>query len=258
MKKSNLIILLALLTVISTGNQVRGGAFEEMLGGDSAPIVRGLNAAEFGGAEKIAFPVPAGMESCKFTEAKGDTCFFGCKSGAIVSRPRLNSSIAQNGGCALFVMVPVQKAAPARVFAEGRLFAYNKATRKYDIDMARRCSVSLENFRSYLDTEHGSPRQVVSADYRLGGFPDIGKYAAGNAVASAPDQYSNYANLQNYYQTGLTRGADVTIFLDGVPSAEALLSRPVPPVEAYVTMSNSATSYFGGDGTKWGYWCNFR
>lgn len=260
MKKFNLIALAAVLTLIATGAYAREASFEELLGGDSVSIVRGLNAAESEQAQKISFPVPAGMESCKYASVQGDTCSFICKSGATVTRPRLNSSVAQNGGCALFVMVPVQnKTAPAfRVYAEGHLYAYNRATKKYDTDLMLRCSVTLENFKSYLDTQHGSPREVVSADYRLSGFPDLGKYAAGNAVASAPDQYSNYVNLQGYSQTGLTKGVDVNILIDNVPSAQALLSRPFQPTEVYVAMEKSATSYFGGDGTKWGYWCNFR
>jgi hypothetical protein len=171
---------------------------------------------------------------------------------------KLDAAGAAKSAAEITVPEAGRPAAATRVYAEGRLYAYNKATKQYDIDMALRCSVTLENFKSYLDTAHGSPREVVSADYRLGGFPDLGKYAAGNAVASAPDQYSNYVNLQGYSQTGLTKGVDVTILIDNVPSAQALLARPFQPTEVYVAMEKSATSYFGGDGTKWGYWCNFR
>jgi hypothetical protein len=255
MKKFNLIALMAVIALITTGAYAREASFGEMLGGDSVSIVRGLNAD----AQKISFPVPAGMESCKYASVQGDTCSFTCKSGATVTRPRLNSSVAQNGGCALFVMVPVQKAAPApRVYAEGHLYAYNRATKKYDTDMFLRCSVTLNNFKSYLDTQHGSPRDVVSADYRLGGFPDLGSYAAGNSVASAPDKYSDYVNLQGYVQTGLTKGVDVNIFIDKVASAQAFVAGPPAPLDVYVTMEKSMTSYFGGDGVKWGYWCDFR
>jgi len=118
MKKFNLIALLAVFALMSTGAYAREASFEEMLGGDSGTIVRGLNAADLAGAQKIAFPVPAGMESCKYASVQGDTCSFICKSGATVTRPRLNSSVAQNGGCALFVMVPVQNKAAAAVPAE--------------------------------------------------------------------------------------------------------------------------------------------
>jgi hypothetical protein len=386
MKKFNLIALTAVFALLTTGAYAREASFEEMLGGDSGSIVRGFNAAEPAGAQKIAFPVPAGMESCKYASVQGDTCSFICKSGATVTRPRLNSTVAQNGGCALFVMVPVQKTAKgafdgpketlvenpqyvcqasgggyaiatagnkpriwqigglsegansglelgnvaitpgsrpgklnasgtltyfgetmkvglslnpdaknggkpvmtaslngeavlkdvpcqvsrsasepdrsavpaARVYAEGHLYAYNRATKQYDTDMFLRCSVTLENFKSYLDTQHGSPRDVVSADYRLGGFPELAKYAAGNSVALAPDKYSDYVNLQGYYQSGLSKGVDVNIFIDKVPSAQAFLANPGTPLDVYVTMENSATSYFGGNGVKWGYWCNFR
>lgn len=149
-------------------------------------------------------------------------------------------------------------ASGTRVYAEGHLYAYNRATKQYDTDMSLRCSVTLENFKSYLDTQHGSPREVVSADYRLGGFPELAKYAAGNSVASAPDKYSDYVNLQGYYQSGLSKGVDVNIFIDKVPSAQAFLANPGTPLDVYVTMENSAASYFGGNGVKWGYWCNFR
>jgi hypothetical protein len=381
MKKFNLIALMAVMALITTGAYAREASFGEMLGGDSVSIVRGLNAAD---AQKISFPVPAGMESCKYASVQGDVCSFICKSGATVTRPRLNSSVAQNGGCALFVMVPLQKGAkgafdgpketevqnpqyvcqasgggyaiatagnkpriwqigglsegaksglelgnvvvtpgsrpgkleasgtltffgetlkvglslnpnaknggkpvmtaslngeaalkdvpcqvynpksePGRsaapgVYAEGHLYAYNRATKKYDTDMFLRCSVTLNNFKSYLDTQHGSPRDVVSADYRLGGFPDLGSYAAGNSVALAPDKYSNYVNLQGYDQTGLTKGVDVNIFIDKVASAQAFVAGPLAPLDVYVTMEKSMTSYFGGDGVKWGYWCDFR
>ncbi|MBI5745362.1 MAG: hypothetical protein HY952_12535 [Elusimicrobia bacterium] len=387
MKKFNLIALMAVVTLATTSAYAREASFEELVGGDSASIVRGLNAPGSDDAQKISFPVPAGMESCKYASVQGDTCSFICKSGATVTRPRLNSSVAQNGGCALFVMVPLPKsakgafdgpketevenpqyvcqasgggyaiatagnkpriwqigglsegarsglelgnvavtpgnrpgkldasgtltffgetmkvglslnpdaknggkpsmtaslngeavlknvpcqvynpksepgrsaAAPAaRVYAEGHLYAYNRATKQYDTDMFLRCSVTLENFKSYLDTQHGSPRDVVAADYRLGGFPELAKYAAGNSVALAPDKYSDYVNLQGYYQSGLSKGVDVNIFIDKVPSAQAFLANPGTPLDVYVTMENSATSYFGGNGVKWGYWCNFR
>lgn len=50
-----------------------------------------------------AFP---GMQACNFTAVQGDTCSFTCKDGSTVKRPRLNSSVAQNGGCPFMVMVP--------------------------------------------------------------------------------------------------------------------------------------------------------
>lgn len=57
-------------------------------------------------SEKInigaSFP---GMQACKFTDVQGDTCSFACKDGSTVKRPRLNSSVAQNGGCPFMVMV---------------------------------------------------------------------------------------------------------------------------------------------------------
>lgn len=116
MKKFNLIALAAVLTLIATGAYAREASFEELLGGDSGSIVCGLNAADLAGTQKISFPVPAGMESCKYASVQGDTCSFICKSGATVTRPRLNSSVAQNGGCALFVMVPVQNKAAKGAF----------------------------------------------------------------------------------------------------------------------------------------------
>lgn len=206
-----------------------------------------------------AFP---GMQACKFTGVQGDTCSFACKDGSVVKRPRLNSSIAQNGGCPVMVMVPAASpkalAAGPAVRAEGRLFSYNRATRQFDIPAGRGCAVTLKNFRSYNDTEHGSPRDVVSADYTLEGFADLGNYVAGNAVGTPPEPAFPYVSFQNYLQSGLTKGVDVRITMDGVSSAAALLARPLPPTDVYVTKENSMSSYFGGDGVKWGYWCDLR
>lgn len=66
-----------------------------------------------------AFP---GMQACKFTGVQGDTCSFACKDGSTVKRPRLNSTVAQNGGCPVMVMVPAgaPKAAPAPAIANGK------------------------------------------------------------------------------------------------------------------------------------------
>jgi hypothetical protein len=116
MKKLSLIPLLSLFAFLAAGASVRAASFEETLGGDASAVVRGLNAAELPGPQRISFPVPAGMESCKYASVQGDVCSFTCKSGAIVTRPRLNSSVAQNGGCALFVMVPAPKAAAKGLF----------------------------------------------------------------------------------------------------------------------------------------------
>ncbi|MCM2267127.1 MAG: hypothetical protein NDI60_05055 [Elusimicrobiales bacterium] len=122
MKKLNLIALMTVLALMTTGAYAREASFEEILGGDSGNIIRGLNAAELTATEKISFPVPAGMESCKYSSVQGDVCSFTCKSGATVTRPRLNSSVAQNGGCPIMIMVPAgaPKAAPAAAIANGR------------------------------------------------------------------------------------------------------------------------------------------
>lgn len=172
---------------------------------------------------------------------------------------------ARAGGETVLRGVPCRSAAASKarasgpaVRAEGRLFSYNKATRQFDIPAGRGCSVTLKNFKSYNDTEHGSPRDVVSADYVLEGFADMGSYVSGNAVGGAPEAAFPYVTFQNYLQSGLTKGVDVRITMDGVSSAAALLARPMPPTDVYVTKENSMTSYFGGDGVKWGYWCDLR
>ena len=108
MKKFNLIALMSVLALIATGAYAAEASFETLLGGDAGSVVRRVSAAEASDTQKIAFPVPAGMEICKYASAQGDTCSFICNSGGAVTRPRLNSSVAQNGGCALFVMVPVK------------------------------------------------------------------------------------------------------------------------------------------------------
>ena len=146
----------------------------------------------------------------------------------------------------------------AQVYAEGRLFAYNRATRQFDTPTGRACSVTLRNFKTFNDTAHGSPRDVVAADYVLGGFSDLGNYVSGTADGTPPEAAFPYTTLQNYLQSGLAKGVDVKIVMDGVASAQDFVSRPKPPTEVYVTKENSMTSYFGGDGVKWGYWCDLR
>jgi hypothetical protein len=79
-----------------------------------------------------AFP---GMQACKFTGVQGDTCSFACKDGSTVKRPRINSTVAQNGGCPTMVMVPA--AAPK---AAVRLPIYNGT---YTNDAG--CIVQAEN-----------------------------------------------------------------------------------------------------------------
>jgi hypothetical protein len=150
------------------------------------------------------------------------------------------------------------RAAGVSVYAEGTLFSYNRETRDYDLNTGRSCSVTLEKFKSYIDTEHGSPREVVSARYSLGGFPEPGNYASGTAIGGTPTASFPYVTLENYQSSGLASGTRVKILLEGVPSAQALLDGKVPSAEIYVTNENSVSSYFGGDGVGWGYLCDLR
>lgn len=90
-----------------------------------------------------AFP---GMQACKYTGVQGDTCSFTCKDGSTVKRPRLNSSVAQNGGCALMVMVPAgAPKAAAPVIANG-VYANKDG-----------CTVEVEN---------GANGTLLAVDYR--------------------------------------------------------------------------------------------
>lgn len=142
-----------------------------------------------------------------------------------------------------------------RVYAEGELFSYNRATRQYDERTGRSCSVTLEDFKSFLDTEHGSPREVVTARYRLEGFPGNGGWTAGTATGGVPSAEFPYVTFQGYQSGGLVTGTDVNILVDDVPSLQALLAGQVRPTDVYAVKENSAASYFGGDGVKWGYRC---
>ena len=150
------------------------------------------------------------------------------------------------------------RTAGQRVYAEGTLFSYNRQTRDYDINTGRVCSLTLERFGNYLDTEHGSPREVVSARYTLGGFPEPGAYASGTAVGGTPTASFPYVTLENYKASGLTGGTRVKILLSGVSSAQALLDGKVPSAEIYVTKEAPVASYLGGDGVGWGYFCDLR
>lgn len=142
-----------------------------------------------------------------------------------------------------------------RVSAAGELFSYNRATRRYDEKTGRSCSVTLEDFKNFLDTEHGSPREVVTARYRLEGFPGNGGWTSGTATGGVPSAEFPYVTFEGYQSGGLVTGTDVNILVDNVPSLQALLAGQVRPTDVYVVKENSAASYFGGDGVKWGYRC---
>lgn len=180
------------------------------------------------------------------------------KSGGMALTAKVGGETVLRGVPCRGAAAPKAYSSGAAVRAEGRLFSYNKATRQFDIPAGRSCAVTLKNFKSYNDTEHGSPRDVVSADYALEGFADMGNYVGGSAVGGAPDKYTPYVTLQNYLPSGLSKGVDVKIFVDNVPSVQALLAGGIPPVSVYVSKENTMTSYFGGDGVKWGYWCDLR
>lgn len=265
MKKINLITLISVLALSSTGAYAGAATFEEMLGGDSGSLVRGLNAAEPADTQKITIAAPEGMEICAFSEAKGDTCVFKCKSGATATRPRINSSIVQNGGCARFVIVPVPgksvvKQNPLQAHANGKLYEYNSGTKKYDIDLNTKCSASVVNFKSYIDNDHGSPTEAVSADYKLTGFPgSTGKYLNGKAEGLSPNEDFRVVSLADYYKgPGLTSGVRVSITLNEAVSTQSFFSNPISITRVRITFENSAHGYSGGEAIKWGYLCEIR
>lgn len=177
------------------------------------------------------------------------------KTGGMALTARLN------GQASPITNVPCRAPAAAkafggpRVYAEGTLFAYNRSSGKYDEPTGRTCSVTLDNFKSYLDTEHGSPREVVSARYRLEGFPGNGGWTAGTALGGPPSKEYPYVTFEGYQSGGLVTGTRVNILVEDVPSAQALLAGQAPPTDVYAVKENSASSYFGGDGVKWGYRC---
>ncbi len=148
--------------------------------------------------------------------------------------------------------------AAGQINARGTLYAYNRATRQFDLPTGRACALTLRNFKTYTDTDHGSPREVISASYILEGFDEPGNYAAGTAVGSAPTPYTPYVSLQNYLQAGLAKGINVQIFTPNAASAQDLTEGRARPESVHVTRENSASSYFGGDGVKWGYFCDLR
>lgn len=168
-----------------------------------------------------------------------------------------------NGQASPLKNVPCRAAAAKafggpRVHAEGELFSYNRSTGKYDAKTGRTCSVTLEDFKSFLDTEHGSPREVVTARYRLGGFPEHGGWTAGTATSSPPSAEFPYVTFEGYQSGGLVTGTRVNILVEGVASVHALLAGQAPITDVYAVKENSASSYFGGDGVKWGYRCALR
>jgi hypothetical protein len=123
-----------------------------------------------------AFP---GMQACKFTGVQGDTCSFACKDGSTVKRPRLNSTVAQNGGCPVMVMVPA-----------GAPKAVADATVTMPLREARNAARELGELASWL-TACAAPRE-----YRSGvaaSFEKVNSGLAGiDAGIAAGDNYGVY------------------------------------------------------------------
>ncbi len=96
-----------LLAISGTGYagtfELNGLKAEDVRGTDSEvsmPAVKGIQ------REGLSLGGLPGMETCAFSGVNADKCEFKCPGGTTVTRPKLNSSLAQNGGCAKFVMVP--------------------------------------------------------------------------------------------------------------------------------------------------------
>ena len=147
---------------------------------------------------------------------------------------------------------------PPQAYANGKLYEYNAGTKKYDIDLKTRCSASVANFKSYIDNDHGSPTEAISADYKLAGFPGAAaKYLNGKAEGLAPNEDFRVVTLADYYKgPGHTSGVRVNITLNEAVSTQNFFSKPVSITRVRITFENSASGYFGGEAIKWGYMCD--
>ncbi len=153
-----------------------------------------------------------------------------------------------------------ERASAAQGYAEGSLYQYDKNTKQYSIPLGGKCSISLSNFKSYLDTEHGSPRKLLSADYRLAGFPrEASSHLSGTVTGLPPTEWHTYLGMDKFYEGfGLASGTRVELDINTAPTVEALLGNPITIREARVYSENSANTYFGGNGMKWGYLCKIK
>lgn len=151
-----------------------------------------------------AFP---GMQTCKFAGAQGDTCSFSCQDGSTVKRPRLNSSVAQNGGCALMVMVP---AGGPKAAASGE--------RVYRND--RGCSVTVEEHNNgyTLYVRDGASQAFLGVlkDYSNG---DIGAFCS-PASASLKGAALTLSCGEQHNGGRPTRGLAVVDMSNGVTAVQ--------------------------------------
>lgn len=146
-----------------------------------------------------AFP---GMQVCKYAGAQGDTCSFACKDGSTVKRPRLNSSVAQNGGCALMVMVP---AGAAKAASRETVYANDRG-----------CSVAVEEHNNgYTLFVRDGGRQAflgVLKDFSGG---DIGAFCSPAAASLKGAELTLSCGEQ--HNGGLpTRGLALVDMADGI------------------------------------------
>lgn len=114
--------------------------------------------------------------------------------------------------------------------------------------------------KSYIDNDHGSPEETISANYKLAGFPAVAaKYLNGKAEGLAPNEDFRVVSLVDYYkESGYTSGVRVNITLNEAVSTQNFFSKPISITGVRVTFENSATGYFGGEAIKWGYLCEIR
>ncbi len=140
-----------------------------------------------------------GMETCAFSGVNADKCEFKCPGGTTVTRPKLNSSLVQNGGCAKFVMAPSQ----------GKLF--NLPGSSHDSQMTK-----VEN-PSYVCLSEGDEGHAIALN---GSSVRLWQFAGGDlrmamelgnvkVVSQAPDGKLNVAGDLTLF--GNTSRVSVTI-----------------------------------------------
>ena len=153
-----------------------------------------------------AFP---GMQVCKFTGVQGDTCSFACKDGSTVKRPRLNSSVAQNGGCPIMVMVPA-----------GAPKAAASADRVYSND--RGCSVTVEEHNNgYTLFVKDGRQQAFIGVLKNYGSGDIGAFCSPAAASLKGAELTLSCGEQ--HNGGLpTRGLAVVEMSNGITAVRVL------------------------------------
>jgi len=148
-------------------------------------------------------------------------------------------------------------------YLDGKMYKYNKKTKRIDIETNYFCSLKLQ-----LDKVYPGNDTQLKMNYELSTDANIkDKYLTGIAQSStcnkSPDRFCGpTTSLGGFFEGSfLNDGVRVAIhfsseyYLEDVTQFDTIK----PDVERFfITSSNAMSSYFGGDGTSWSYLCEFQ